>query len=644
MNHPCKIVTAKTLKRVALIDLDMAIAPLDDRLSIYARMCRCSKMFRPARGNAKALTPKDAFITQSEDDSTANARRSPSLLHPIWRAAGTCYLPPRKIMHLSTKLGSALALTLTLAAVTVQAAPTQLVKQGTATQLHVQGKPMLLIAGELGNSSASSATYMAPHWKRLKDMHLNTVLAPVAWEMIEPVEGQFDFSSVDELIRDARAHDLKLVILWFGAWKNSMSTYIPSWVKRDQVRFPRAALPNGQGVEILSAMAPAALAADQKAYAALMAHIKAVDDKQNTVVMMQVENEIGMLPVARDYGPLANAAFNAHVPAELMTYLQQHRDTLAPQMKQLWEDNGAKTSGTWAEIFGPGHAGEEVFTAWYYARFADGLTRAGKAAYDMPMYVNVALNRPGRLPGEYPSGGPLPHLIDVWKAGAPAIDFIAPDIYFPNFVDIVNMYKRPDNPLFIPEANNADHPQVPGNAFYAIGKLDAIGFGPFSIESIGEEPGAVGEAYDILQQLQPHILAAQGLGRMSGFRPKALYDETIVYEPVTEKIGNYRFTVAFADIQKPVLAPETAKAGGIIIQTGPEDYLIAGQGITVTFAPAGQGPSLAGIDSAWEGHSDAQGHWVAGRLLNGDQTHQGRHIRLAPGKWQIQKVRFYRYQ
>lgn len=547
-------------------------------------------------------------------------------------------------MRFSASIGGTIASVLALVASAAQAAPPELVKQGTATQLHVQGKPMLLIAGELGNSSASSATYMAPHWKRLRDMHLNTVLAPVAWELIEPTEGKFDFSSVDALIRDARANDLKLVILWFGAWKNSMSTYVPSWVKRDQARFPRAALPNGQGVEILSAMAPATLEADQKAYAALMAHIKAVDDKQNTVVMMQVENEIGMLPVVRDYGPLANAAFNAPVPAELMAYLQQHRDTLVPQMKQLWEEQGGKTSGTWAEIFGPGHAAEEVFTAWYYARFADGLTRAGKAAYNMPMYVNVALNRPGRLPGEYPSGGPLPHLIDVWKAGARAIDFIAPDIYFPNFVDIVNRYKRPDNPLFIPEANNADHPQVPGNAFYAIGKLDAIGFGPFSIESVDEKPGQLGDAYAILDQLQPHILAAQGLGRMSAFRPRALYDETIVYEPVTEKIGNYRFTVSFADIQKPVLTPETGNAGGIIIQTGPEEYLIAGQGITVTFAPVGPGPSLAGIDSAFEGRFDGQGRWVPGRLLNGDQTHQGRHIRLFPGNWQIQKVRLYRYQ
>lgn len=535
---------------------------------------------------------------------------------------------------------------LALAATAFQAiaAPPQLVRQGSATQLSVQGRPMMLLAGELGNSSASSAAYMAPHWAKLKAMHLNTVLAPVSWELIEPQEGKFDWSSVDALIRDARAHDLKLVILWFGAWKNSMSTYAPAWVKRDQARFPRAARPNGEGVDILSAFAPETLKADAHAFAALMAHIRETDDRQNTVLMMQVENEIGMLPVARDYGPLAEAAFRQPVPAALTGYLAQHRATLVPALKQLWEEHGARTSGSWTDLFGTGDAAEEVFTAWHYARFADQLAAAGKAAYAMPMYVNVALNRPGRLPGEYPSGGPLPHLIDVWKAGAPTLDFLAPDIYFANFVDIVNGYKRPDNPLFIPEANNAERPEVPANALYAIGKLDAIGFGPFSIESIDDKPGALADAYAMLEQLSPYILAAQGTGRMSAFKPRALYDETLVYEPVTETIGDYRFTVAFADIQRPVATPETASAGGIIIQVGPEDYLIAGQGITVTMKPVGDGPPLAGLDSVWEGRFDAAGKWVPGRLLNGDQTHQGRHVRLPAGQFGIQRVRLYRYR
>ena len=294
-----------------------------------------------------------------------------------------------------------------------------------------------------------------------------------------------------------------------------------------------------------------------------MAHLEQVDGDANTVLMVQVENEIGMLPVARDHGPAANAAFAEPVPRELVDYLVAHKDALVPGMQRMWLDRGARTSGSWAELFGEGDAAAEVFTAWHFARFADQLTRAGKAAYPLPMYVNVALNRPGRLPGEYPSGGPLPHLLDVWKAGAPAVDFIAPDIYFPNFVEIVSGYHRADNPLFIPEGHNADDPVVPGNAVYAIGAHGALGFAPFSIDSIDESPGMLKSAYAMLGQLTPFILAAQGTGRMMGFKPSQAYDESLDFAPDVAAIGDYRFTVAYADIQRPVANPQTAGYGAI---------------------------------------------------------------------------------
>jgi beta-galactosidase GanA len=527
-----------------------------------------------------------------------------------------------------------------------QAAAPRLEKQGKATRLIVKNEPMLMLGGELGNSSPTSASYMAPHWPRLRQMHLNTVLTPVSWELIEPVEGRFTWDSVDTLIKDARANNLKLVLLWFGAWKNSMSTYVPAWVKRDQARFPRAQLPNGQSVEILSAFGQETLAADSRAFAALLAHLKKVDFEQNTVLMVQVENEIGMLPIAREYGSVADRLFQERVPQELVRVLQAPPTGSDSELQRLWKEHGAKTDGNWTALFGEGDAAAEVFTAWHYSRFAEALTVAGKAAYPLPMYVNAALNRMGKAPGEYPSGGPLPHLLDVWKAGAPSLDFLAPDIYFPSFVDLATRFKRSDNPLFIPEANNADKPEVAANAFYAFGKLDAMGFGPFSIESIDEkQPNAVAEAYSVLEQLSPLILASQGLGRMSGFKPRVLEDETVLDMPVTEAIGHYRFTVTFVDSQSvPRAEQKTASHGGLIIQAGPDEYWVAGQGIIVTVKPIGEGPPLAGIESAWEGTFDARGVWAPGRLLNGDQTHQGRHLRLAPGKFQIQRVRLYRYR
>ena len=525
------------------------------------------------------------------------------------------------------------------------AAVPHLQMQGTATRLIVNSQPMLIIGGELGNSSASSADYMAPHWPRLQQMHLNTVLAPVSWELIEPVQGRFDWGSVDSMLAAARARQLKLVLLWFGAWKNSMSTYVPAWVKRDQARFPRAALPNGQGLDILSAFATATRDADKQAFCALLAHLAKVDGRNETVVMLQVENEIGMLPVARDYGAAANEAFHEPVPDALLRALAQPARFAGTEVGKSWDAHGKQTTGNWDTVFGESDATAELFTAWYYARYVETLVQAGKAVYPIPMYVNAALNRPLKAPGEYPSGGPLPHLLDVWKVAAPSLDLLAPDIYFANFTDLASRYQRTDNPLFIPEANRADRSEVPANAFYAFGKLDAIGFGPFAIESVDTaQPNPLAEGYRVLQQLSPAILAAQGSGKMSAFRPRVLEDGTVIDTPVTESIGSYRFTVSFVDTQTPKASQNTASHGGIIIQVGPEDYLIAGQGIIVTFAPGGAGSAVAGIDSAWEGSFNSQGTWVAGRLLNGDQTHQGRHVRLAPGEFQIQRVRLYRYR
>ena len=536
-------------------------------------------------------------------------------------------------------------LLLSLAVTCLQAAAPRLEPQGTAMRLIVQGEPMLVLGGELGNSSASSEAYMAPHWARLRRMHLNTVLAPVSWELIEPSEGRFVWESVDALIQGARANNLRLILLWFGAWKNSMSTYVPAWIKRDQTRFPRAELPSGQGTDILSVFASATRNADARAFSALMGHLKAVDEGRNTVLMVQVENEVGMLPVAREYTAVASERFREQVPEALLRALAAHTDSGYEDVRQLWREHGSKTQGDWSTVFGEGDAAAEVFSAWHYAQFIEAVVRAGKAVYPLPMYVNVALNRMGRSPGEYPSGGPVPHLLEVWKAGAPSLDLLAPDIYFPSFVELATRYRRPDNPLFVPEANSAGQPEVPANAFYAFGKLDAIGFGPFAIESIDQQdPSPLAEAYAVLEQLAPAMLASQGLSKMSGFKPRVLEDGTVIDLPVSETLGNYRFTVSFIDTQSSKTSQNTAAHGGLIIQTGPEEYLLAGRGLIVTFRPVGDGPPLAGIESAWEGTFDARGRWVPGRLLNGDQTHQGRHLRLAPERFQIQRVRLYRYR
>jgi len=508
-------------------------------------------------------------------------------------------------------------------------------KQGDATQLVVDGTPFLMLAGELGNSAASSVDNMKPIWPRLAECNLNTVLMPVYWDLIEPQEGKFDFTLVDDLIKDARRQNLRLVLLWFASWKNSMACYAPYWVKADYKRFPRAQDAAGKGLEILSPFSESNRDADTRAFVALMRHIRKVDGDRRTVIMVQVENEVGMIPDARDHCALANEQFfDKPVPRELIDYLQKHKDSLIPEFNDTWKANGFKTSGTWTEIFGEGVNTEEIFMAWFYAGYIDHVAAAGKAEYPLPMFVNAALIRPGYKPGQYPSAGPLPHLMDIWRAGAPHIDFLAPDIYFPNFVEWIGKFDRAGNPVFIPEVGRGS--ENPANAFYAIGWHNAMGFSPFAIESFVKPDSELARAYDVLSQLAPLILENQGKGTITG----VLVDSNNPTKQI--RLGDYKLNVKLdAGWGKPVTPGMLA--GSIIISVGPDEYIIAGKSQVITFEPNSAGDPIAGIASIQRGHF-VKGRWVTDLYLNGDEDHQGRHLRLSPDGYDIQRIKLYRYR
>jgi hypothetical protein len=515
-------------------------------------------------------------------------------------------------------------------------------QQGTATQLVVDDKPFLVLAGELGNSTSSSLDYMRPIWPRLASLNLNTVLVPIYWELLEPQEGKFDFTLVDGLIREARKYKLRLVPLWFASWKNSQSCYAPAWVKTNQQRFPRSQDKAGKGIEILSPFSKENLDADARAFAAFCRHLREVDGNDHTVIMVQVENEIGMIPDSRDRSAVADKLFSQPVPAELMNDLQQHKDNLIAEFRAVWAANGFKTRGTWEEVFGKGSATDEIFMAWHFARNVNRVAELGKAEYPLPMFVNAALIRPGYQPGQYPSAGPLPHLMDLWRAGAPKIDFLSPDIYFPNVAEWIRKYQRAGNPLFVPEVMPGPLNAV--QALYAIGQADAIGFSPFSIESVDEGTGkSITESYDLLRQMAPLILEYQGKGLMAGLLPEGAEQRL----PQQVRLGNYTLNITY---ERPTATPAAQNlqsppvlSGGLVIASGPDEFVFAGTGITVTFEAEASSDQLVGILSAQEGRYE-NGQWLAGRWLNGDQTHQGRHLRLVTGKFGIQRIKLYRYR
>jgi len=507
---------------------------------------------------------------------------------------------------------------------TAVAEPPHLEKRGNVTQLIVQGQPWLVLGCELGNSTSSSRAYLSPYWKKLKDAGVNTVLAVVSWEQTEPVEGQFDFKVVDNLLEDARSHNMKLALLWFGSWKNGITSYTPTWVKRDTKRFPLAQTPEGKPLPILTTLGEETCQADAKAFAAMMRHLKEVDAQQQTVIMVQMENEVGLHGHPRDYCPLAEKAYNGQVPEALMKWLSAHQETLLPETRSAWSAGGNKTEGTWEEVFGPADRAAEIFMAWHYADYMERITAAGKAEYDIPVFVNAWIVQPeDTRPGNYPSGGPQAQNHDIWRAAAPHIDILSPDIYLNDFPEILKLYARNDNPVFIPESRSGQNGAA--NAAYAIGAMGAIGYSPFGFErNSDEEVNATFRSfYKKAGCVAPVILKAQAEGRINaswlkGSEPMRVKDTiqlgnvNIVCELVSSGMRNGGTPQLTGGTYDP-------KAIGYAIAISePEGFLFLGSNVRVTFLPA-DGKGYVGLAKVTEGDFDAQGQWHEGRWLNGDE-------------------------
>jgi hypothetical protein len=541
-------------------------------------------------------------------------------------------------------------------------------EHGTTKQLIVDGKPFLVLGGELANTASSSSEYMKPVWPRLAKMHLNTVLTGMSWAQFEPEPGKYDYALVDDLLAGARQQNLKIIFVWFGSWKNGLSSFAPAWVKADQARFPRAQLGSGRSIEVLSTLSHENLDADSAAYKAFMHHLREVDADKHTVIMIQIENEVGVLGDSRDRSPAANEAFVKAVPSQLMDYLQVHKNTLRPELKKVWDANGDKTTGTWVEVFGTG-AADEIFMAWNYARYMNQVTRVGKAEYPVPVFTNTWIVQPeDRGPGDYPSGCPEPHVLDIWRAGGPDIDLNAPDIYLPNFAEWVARFHQNGNPLFVPESRG-DATGV-ANSFYAIGQHDSIGYSPFGIDSMTrlmptappQTPGTpidvdalpLTQGYEVLRELTPLILKSQGTGSIGAV---VLKDSDLNQ---TIDVGHYAVTVSkIQNRRSTAVASSTAEAApayAMIIGTGPDEYVIAASNVEITFAPNTPGPPVAGLAKVQAGHFE-DGVWVPGRWLNGDDvllnyklaeaaaTNQsGSGLRFAANAPTIQRVELYRYK
>ena len=532
-------------------------------------------------------------------------------------------------------------------------------RDNSTARIVVNDRPMLMIGGELGNSSASTPEDVKRTFSHLHKMGLNTVLVPVSWELIEPQEGEFDMGTLDVILSEARHNELKVVLLWFGAWKNSMSCYAPEWFKRDVKRFPRAHTSEGVPVEEASSLSKNVLEADKRAFCHVMAYLRDHDALEQTVIMVQVENEIGMIEVPRDYSANATRLYQSAVPKQLTDYLKRYQKSLHPYLKEKLQPQ-AKAGANWAQLFGDDIYTEEIFQTWTYATYVEQIAKAGREIYNLPMYVNVALNSRDRKPGQYPSGGPLAHLIDLWHCGAPSIDVLGVDIYDKGIKSWLAKYHLPNNPLFVPEIRLEDKDAM--YALYAFGHHGAMGFCPFSIEdypltttsnandwkqmdlsqddqlnvfsSVGSSLSPLVASYQLLRQTEPLILERQGTKDMDAvLLDNEQREAEIITADGIRLTVKHSYSLGWEPGAKDAEWPETAC---IILRLGKEDYLVIGSGVVVTFQ---QRIGLAKCEEVEI--VDGKQHII--RHLNGDQTHQGRHVRIPVGAFQIQHFKLYRY-
>ena len=513
---------------------------------------------------------------------------------------------------------------------------------------------LYILGGELSNSAATSIDDIDEVMPRMKALGLNTVLVPAYWDLTEPTEGHYDFTLVDRVIDRARDNQLQVVFLWFGVWKNSMSCYAPAWFKQDTKKYPRAMTRSGKPLEIASAFSEEVFQADCRAFTRLMEHLAAKDKGIGTVSMIQIENEIGMLEDARDHSPLAEKAYRQQVPDRLLKALK------------------LKKRGTWEQVFGSDDYADEQFMAWHYACYVERLAQVARRIYDLPLYVNAAMNSRGRRPGEYPSAGPLAHLSAIWKCGAPSVDLLAPDIYDTGFKAWAAQYAMPDNPLFIPESRCCANSGV--RALYVFGEYRALGFSPFAIDQAPDsETRPITEAYRLLQQLKPFL-------RNGGKTWGLLFDqedkERTIEDGRLVLTCRHNFTLPWDP--RATDGSTWPEGGAVVVRLQPDEYLIAGNGVVVDFktqtekqqeeqkrlgedgfALADTQPSSGsaspsqrattfqgkrcGILSVDQVSIQPDGSLQYIRRDNGDQDHQGRHARIGVGEYKILHVKLYLY-
>lgn len=509
----------------------------------------------------------------------------------------------------------------------------------------VDGKPYFSIGGQLNNSSTYHREDCVRAYDAALEMGMNTVAAPIYWELLEPECGTYCFDQVEMVISEAEKKGLKLVLLWFGTWKNGTSRFIPEWMKLDGETYRTCMKKGGVKSYILSPICKTTMEKDAQAFSALMSYV----EKRNTngtVLCVQVENEPGFLGTVRDYSPEAEAAYQAEVPEELTSWVKTLN---AGKVYESWQAAGGKEEGNWKEFFG--HDAQEMFSAWLVSRYVDYVAAAGKAVSKLPLYANVWLREQKlRRPGlDYPSGGAVSTTLDLWKKFAPHLDCIAPDIYIQDrlgYLEQCEIYKRPDNILYIPESGAGETNSR--YLFEAIEKYELTSLHVFAIDSIYDGAGNLKpnaaefkDTVTVLTSLKPLLEKYQGDGKFYAVaKYEGMATQYLDFGDYIARACFYTMTgdthMVHLDSHHNAFEYVDQQGYGLIVYLGNGEFYVAGKGFRLelfkkedmdemndalwTEFPAGRNLPYLRVD---EGRMNDDGVFEVTRRRNGDETDFG---------------------
>ncbi len=438
--------------------------------------------------------------------------------------------------------------------------------------LTVDGEPFLILSLQWDCDGCFSPDDMDPLLPHARAMGCNAVALLLYWKEIEPEEGRYDFAMLDHRIEQARANDLRIVLVWFGAYKNGCLNYAPDWVKRDHVRFRRARTADGRDLANFACPTCAeTFEKDRAAIEQVFGRLREIDADRHTVILFQMENETGLLGTDRCRCAECERAF---------------------------------AEGRWAERH-PARAAE-AFSAGCIAAWVDGLAAAAKAIYPLPVYINCWLQSRTRAAAagrHYPSGGPVGRVLDIYREALKSVDFISPDIYahgFRDFEAFCRMYSWPGNPLYVAEHSSGPGSRAERNVFYAIGEHAAIGFDPWAIDRAhpdqyarplvhpidgrwSEEAYALRDSYVVIRDAMIPIAETQGGDRLRSF---------------VQEQAETAALLDFGDVMVEVsYRHRDGAARGMVVRLGRDELIVLGAGLVVGFCdPAGAPLPIASVE------------------------------------------------